>query len=125
MQPPPGPDSATQHDDVDPQLRIFMQRLAQGYAAHPPLAGLPLEQVRRITASVRAPWGEGGPRMAAREDLDTDGVRHGTVVTVLDNPASDLLELDSGRLVPLTFVVSHEPGRVVVDVPPGRLTAHD
>lgn len=59
------------------------------------------------------------------EVLDTDGVRHGTVVTVLDNPASDLLELDSGRLVPLTFVVSHEPGRVVVDVPPGLLTDLD
>jgi len=56
------------------------------------------------------------------EVLDVDGVAHGTVVTVLDNPASDILELDSGRLVPLTFVVDHGPGRVVVDVPPGLLT---
>lgn len=57
--------------------------------------------------------------------LDTEGVVHGTVVTVLDNPASDILELDTGRLVPLNFVVSHDPGRIVVDVPPGLLTDVD
>ena len=59
------------------------------------------------------------------EVVDVDGVGHGTVVTVLDNPASDILELDSGRLVPLNFVVDHGPGRVVVDVPPGLLTDVD
>jgi 16S rRNA processing protein RimM len=59
------------------------------------------------------------------EVLDVDGVSHGTVATVLDNPASDILELDSGRLVPLNFVVEHGPGRVVVDVPPGLLTDLD
>jgi 16S rRNA processing protein RimM len=59
------------------------------------------------------------------EVVDTDGTAHGTVVTVLDNPASDLLELEDGRLVPLTFVVAHEPGRLVVDVPPGLLTDLD
>jgi 16S rRNA processing protein RimM len=55
------------------------------------------------------------------EVVDVAGTGHGTVVAVLDNPASDLLELASGRLVPLTFVVAHEGGRVVVDVPPGLL----
>jgi len=59
------------------------------------------------------------------EVVDVDGISHGTVVTVLDNPASDILELDSGRLVPLNFVVDHAPGRVVVDVPPGLLTDVD
>jgi 16S rRNA processing protein RimM len=59
------------------------------------------------------------------EVADVDGTVHGRVVSVLDNPASDLLELDSGRLVPLTFVVDHGPGRVVVDVPPGLLTDLD
>jgi len=37
--------------------------------------------------------------------VDLDGVGHGRVTAVLDNPASDVLELDSGGLVPLTFVV--------------------
>jgi len=37
--------------------------------------------------------------------VDLNGQAHGRVVTVLDNPASDLLELESGDLVPLRFVV--------------------
>ena len=48
-----------------------------------------------------------------------DGVTRGTVVAVEANPASDLLVLDSGALVPLRFVVETTPGRVVVDTPEG------
>ncbi|MDH5832389.1 alpha/beta hydrolase fold domain-containing protein [Luteimonas kalidii] len=62
-------------DDVEPGIRRFMQRMAEGYAAFPPLASLPLDEVRRITARVREQWGSGGPAMAAREDLQADGVR--------------------------------------------------
>ncbi|MDA8071890.1 MAG: hypothetical protein M0Z82_09910 [Actinomycetota bacterium] len=51
--------------------------------------------------------------------LDLAGSTLGTVTAVLANPASDLLELDSGALVPLRFVVEHAAGRVVVDVPSG------
>ena len=36
-------------------------------------------------------------------------------------PASDLLELESGALIPLAFHVGHGDGRVVVDPPPGLL----
>ncbi len=44
----------------------------------------------------------------------------GSVVALEPNPASDLLVLDSGVLVPLRFVVSLEPGaRVTVDLPEG------
>jgi len=50
-----------------------------------------------------------------------DGRRLGTVAAVVANPASDLLELDDGGLVPLRLVVDHGPGRVVVDVPEGLL----
>jgi 16S rRNA processing protein RimM len=35
------------------------------------------------------------------------------------NPASDLLELDSGALVPIVFVVDHAEGRVTIDPPDG------
>lgn len=52
----------------------------------------------------------------------SDGSRLGTVRAVMANPASDLLELDDGGLVPTCFVVEHGPGRVVVDIPPGLLT---
>lgn len=54
--------------------------------------------------------------------VDRQGRRLGTTVAVLANPASDLLELDSGGLVPLTFVVERgASGTVVVDVPAGLL----
>jgi 16S rRNA processing protein RimM len=45
----------------------------------------------------------------------------GTVDAVQANPASDLLVLDGGQLVPLRFVVEQGAGRVVIDPPPGLL----
>ena len=52
--------------------------------------------------------------------VDQHGLHRGTVTGVTANPASDLLELDSGALVPVRFVVSHRPGaEVVVDAPDG------
>lgn len=51
--------------------------------------------------------------------VDVNGEGHGTVVAVQANPASDLLVLDGGALVPLRFVVTAEPGRITVDVPDG------
>jgi len=54
------------------------------------------------------------------EVVDRDGGMHGVVVSLIDNPASDLLELESGALVPLTFVVGwDEESRLVVDPPAG------
>jgi 16S rRNA processing protein RimM len=54
------------------------------------------------------------------EVFDVAGVRRGVVVGVEANPASDLLVLDSGALVPLTFVTGVEANtRVDVDVPEG------
>jgi len=50
---------------------------------------------------------------------DPTGAPLGTVIAVEANPASDLLVLDGDRLIPLVFVVSHEPGLVVVDPPDG------
>ena len=45
----------------------------------------------------------------------------GRVRSVVANPASDLLELDTSELVPLRFVVERAPGRVMVELPPGLL----
>jgi 16S rRNA processing protein RimM len=55
------------------------------------------------------------------EVVDVAGNAHGRVEAVEANPASDLLVLEDGRLVPLTFVVESTAGRVVVDVPAGLL----
>lgn len=50
------------------------------------------------------------------------GLALGPVVAVEANPASDLLVLEGGGLVPLRFVTDHDPGvRVTVDVPEGLL----
>jgi 16S rRNA processing protein RimM len=43
----------------------------------------------------------------------------GTCVAVVANPAADLLELDTGALVPVVFVVDYGEGRVTIDPPEG------
>jgi 16S rRNA processing protein RimM len=54
--------------------------------------------------------------------VDVGGNELGRVTAVEANPASDLLVLESGALVPLTFVVSATRGDpVVVDPPAGLL----
>jgi 16S rRNA processing protein RimM len=55
------------------------------------------------------------------ELVDPAGRALGRVAAVEANPASDLLVLDDGRLVPMVFVVEAGAGRVVVDVPAGLL----
>ena len=49
------------------------------------------------------------------------GAGAGRVAAVVSNPASDLLELEDGTLIPVRFVVDHAEGRVVVEVPAGLL----
>lgn len=56
--------------------------------------------------------------------VETDGTVRGRCVAVIDNPAADLLELDSGALVPATFVVEigtvpDGTTMVTVEVPDG------
>ena len=53
--------------------------------------------------------------------LTVDGVDHGVIETVLANPASDLMQLADGRLVPMAFYVSHDADSITVDVPSGLL----
>jgi 16S rRNA processing protein RimM len=51
--------------------------------------------------------------------VEVDGTDRGTCVSVLANPAHDLLELDGGALVPVTFVVTAADGVVTIDPPDG------
>jgi 16S rRNA processing protein RimM len=53
--------------------------------------------------------------------FDTTGAEVGRVASVEANPASDLLVLEAGGLIPCRFVVSHGDGRVEVEVPEGLL----
>lgn len=50
---------------------------------------------------------------------ESDGTERGRVEAVQANPASDLLVLESGALVPLTFLAEQVEDRLVVDVPDG------
>jgi 16S rRNA processing protein RimM len=50
--------------------------------------------------------------------VEGDVIR-GRCVAVVANPAHDLLELDSGALVPVTFVTSFTEGIITIDAPEG------
>ena len=51
--------------------------------------------------------------------VERDGTQRGRCVGVLANPAHDILELESGALVPTIFVVSCENGVTLIDPPEG------
>ena len=57
--------------------------------------------------------------LVGSEVVEADGTSHGAVVAVQANPASDLLVMEDGSLVPLRFVVGREQGRLLVEVPAG------
>lgn len=71
--------------------------------------------------------------LVGAEVVDVAGVVRGIVASVVANPASDLLELDTGPLVPLRFVTwvagagpgDAQPPRLVVDGPAGLLGDDD
>ncbi|MEJ7720008.1 MAG: ribosome maturation factor RimM [Ilumatobacteraceae bacterium] len=63
--------------------------------------------------------------LVGAEVRTTDGATVGICSGVVANPASDLLELDSGVLVPIRFVTSFEDGIVVIDPPLGLLDLDD
>ena len=53
------------------------------------------------------------------EVVEITGTSRGRCVAVIDNPAADLLELESGALVPASFIVSIADGVVTIDPPAG------
>jgi 16S rRNA processing protein RimM len=57
--------------------------------------------------------------MIGRRVVETNGTVHGVCTAVLANPAADLLELESGALVPSNFVVSIDDDAITVDTPEG------
>ena len=73
------------------------------------------------------PGGDGGDdelwvhELVGSDVFDPAGQRLGRVTAVEANPASDLLVLEGGALVPMVFVVEAGDGRVVVDPPAGLI----
>jgi 16S rRNA processing protein RimM len=58
-------------------------------------------------------------QLIGSEVEDTSGVSWGICTGVLNNPAHDLLELESGVLIPMPFVLSYDEGITVIDPPAG------
>lgn len=50
--------------------------------------------------------------------VDVAGVDRGVCVAVIDNPAADILELESGALVPATFITSFDADAALITVDP-------
>lgn len=61
--------------------------------------------------------------------IEENGIDHGRCVSVIANPAADLLELDGGALVPVTFVTSVDVSGgvplVTIDPPDGLFELND
>jgi len=53
------------------------------------------------------------------EVVGSDGQSYGRCVAVVANPAHDLLELESGALVPIVFIDATAPGLVTISPPEG------
>ena len=62
-------------------------------------------------------------RLIGASVIEESGIDRGRCVSVIDNPASDLIELETGALVPVTFVTGVDDGPlgmvVTIDPPDG------
>lgn len=54
---------------LDPQIREFVDKITADYARHPPMDTASVDEKRRIASSVRAPWAQGGPKMARTSEV--------------------------------------------------------
>jgi 16S rRNA processing protein RimM len=57
--------------------------------------------------------------------VEASGIDRGTCTGVLANPAHDILELDTGALVPAPFVVSVADGVITINPPDGLFEVYD
>jgi len=58
--------------------------------------------------------------LVGAEVIDQKGINRGLVASIVHNPASDLLELEDGNLVPLNFLTSYDSGKTIfVNTPEG------
>lgn len=62
-------------DDVDPDIRAFVESINKGYAAHASVESMSREERRKIAEMVREPWRSGGPEMFESVDFEISNVR--------------------------------------------------
>ena len=61
------------------------------------------------------------PRVGSGPGSPAGGTASTVLANVQANPASDLLVLDTGALIPVVFVLSRDDGAILVDLPEGLL----
>lgn len=74
-------------EDVDPDIRRFIELTSAEYARHPPLAEVSISRAREVAETVRAPWAAGGPRMH-RTSEQRVATAHGPVRVRVYNPSA-------------------------------------
>jgi 16S rRNA processing protein RimM len=100
--------------------RPFQQRyLVQFEGVHTREAADELRDALLFAPAVEDPEALFVHDLVGSEVVEVDGTSHGKVVALQANPASDLLVMEDGSLVPLRFVVAKEQGRLLVEVPAG------
>ncbi|HEV8408652.1 MAG TPA: alpha/beta hydrolase fold domain-containing protein [Sphingomicrobium sp.] len=89
--------------EIDPEISIFVEELAKGWAKHPPFMSLPIEEARRIAEQVRAPWRANGPQMARISEhlvpTSGGGLRIRAYDPGLEAPAPALIYLHGGGFI--------------------------
>lgn len=99
---------------IDPSGRLVRFVGVDSVEAAAPLAGQVLYAERRHFDGITLI-----DELVGKELADQHSVVHGRVVAIEANPASELMVLDSGSLVPTVFIVELREDRIVVEVPDG------
>ncbi|HEU4959326.1 MAG TPA: alpha/beta hydrolase [Sphingomonas sp.] len=55
---------------IDPEIQLFVDGIAAGYASYPDVMTAPLPQARQIVEDVRRPWRQGGPQILSIEERE-------------------------------------------------------
>lgn len=75
-------------DDVDPEIRRFVDAMGAAYALHGPFDRLTPTEQRKVCEQVRAPWRQGGPAMASIQELSVPTQRGPARVRIYDPRAT-------------------------------------
>lgn len=101
---------------IDPSGRLVRFAGIDSVEAAAPLAGQILWAERRSFEGVTLI-----DELVGKELVDQHARSHGRVVAIEANPASELMVLGSGALVPTVFITELLKDRIVVEVPDGLL----
>ncbi len=85
---------------IDPELLLFIDGIAAGYARHPAFETLSPAEARAVAEDVRAPWTRGGPVMADTREyavpFGQDGVRVRVYRPSVEGPLPALVYVHGG-----------------------------